>query len=80
MSEPTCSHGNVKGVCWTCDLTKANERSELAPARLLPRTIDDVCNQPPGSFRKFIAEQHEDEMRTENERKERIRKARGRAG
>jgi hypothetical protein len=40
------------------------------------KTIDEYCGQPEGSFRKFIQEQQAEEVRQEQERKERIRKRR----
>lgn len=36
------------------------------------QTIDDVCNQPPGSFKKFIERENEKLREIERERKERI--------
>lgn len=61
-------------------LSTERQASGSSSARLLPRTIDDVCNQPPGSFAKFVREQQEAQLREENDRRERIRKARNRAG
>jgi len=40
------------------------------------KTIDEVCNQPPGTFRKFIERQEEILINIERERKERIRRSR----
>lgn len=40
------------------------------------KTIDEVCGSPPGTFKKFIAQQEEELRQAERERKERIRKAR----
>jgi len=40
-----------------------------------PKTIDDVCNAPKGSFKRFLKEQSEELEQQENARKKRIRKA-----
>lgn len=39
------------------------------------KTIDEVCNQPKGTFLKFIEEQHAEWRRDEESRKQRIRDA-----
>lgn len=36
------------------------------------RTIDDVCDVPKGSFKKFIKKQKQDMQRIERNRKKRI--------
>lgn len=38
------------------------------------KTIDEVCNQPPGTFKKYVAEQEEQDRRREAELRDRIRK------
>lgn len=40
------------------------------------QTIDEHCGLPDGTFKKFIKEQEDGWKRQEEERKERIRKAR----
>ena len=40
------------------------------------KTMDEVCGKPPGSFKKFIAQQDAELREIERERKERIRRAR----
>ena len=40
------------------------------------KTIDEFCNQPPGSFQKFIEEERKLLQSVEAERKERIRATR----
>ena len=40
---------------------------------MVARTVDDVCNQPPGSFEAFVREQQRVEREREMERIQRIR-------
>ena len=40
------------------------------------KTIDEVCNKPPGSFQKFVEEKKGFLQNIETERKERIRASR----
>ena len=63
----------------TCN-AKNGERYSVAPPisimKTKLKTIDEVCNQPPGTFRKFIERQEEILINIERERKERIRRSR----
>ena len=40
-----------------------------------PRTIDEVCDSPKGSFKRFLKEQVDEEKEKEEARAKRIRKA-----
>ncbi len=42
-------------------------------ATMKVRTIDEVCNKPPGSFQKFVEQKRKFLQSIESERKERIR-------
>lgn len=42
-----------------------------------PKTIDEVCNQKPGTFRKFLSREQDRARQAELKRINRIKKARG---
>jgi hypothetical protein len=44
--------------------------------KMKPKTIDEHCKKPAGSFKKFIKEKETFLQNLENERKERIRASR----